>query len=392
MSDGGSNAGLTGWRDVIKGLEPVAESLAQKWARPDATPAQRQEFDMLALSAVAGGYLTYVRNVPQQPVIQPLWNEGLNMGGPCPDYVYMTAEIDPAGTYRLAGFRGTSRFVDIVQTVWEMMGVSPMGGGLPTHDLDTLTMGPNGRFSVILSAERPAGYTGDWWQLQPKCTRLMFRQCSVDWLNEVDARFSIVRLDGMSAAPPTEISRRMANLPQWAEGIVTFGMRMAKGYREKHGVNHLDRVQYPGTDQYYFDAWFEMGADEALIIDSEIPKNYRYWSILVANDRFSTVDWIYRQSSLNDLQARPDSDGRIRFVVSARDPGVPNWLDNAANPCGIVQYRLNRADEIPVPQMTRVPRAEVRKHLPADTPAVSPLERKEILLRRAEAAQMRVLW
>lgn len=388
-----SDQNLTSLRSLSERLAPVGDSLFEKWGRPAATPVERQELEVLALSAAAGGYLGHVHANPSQPGFAPLWNPGLNLGGPCPDYVYMTAEIDPRGTYRLSGWRGTSRFVDVVQTAWEMMGVSNASGvGLPTNDLDTLSISPEGYFSVILSAERPAGYDGDWWELKPTAIRIMIRQCSADWLREVDARVAIVRLDDMAPLTPEDLSRRTANVSLWAEGIISFGMRLAKGYREKHGVNHLDRVQYPGQDQYYYDAWYELEEDEALIIDSAVPENYRYWSILVANDRFSTVDWVYRQSSLNDLQARIDSDGRLRMVIAGRDPGVPNWLDKAANPCGIIQYRLNRADEIPEPTMVRVKLDEVRKHLPSDTPAVTPEERRESLLRRAEAAQMRIYW
>ena len=36
-----------------------------------------------------------------------------------------------------------------------------------SHDLDDLALGDDGSFSVVLSAERPAGYDGDWWPLDP---------------------------------------------------------------------------------------------------------------------------------------------------------------------------------------------------------------------------------
>lgn len=393
MTDVAAGTGLTSLRDLAGTLAPVSDTLFAKWNRPAATPVERQELEVLALSAAANGYVYHVHANPSQPHFAPLWNPGFNLGGPCPDYVYMTAEIDPSGTYRLSGWRGTSRFVDVVQTAWEMQGVGTATGvGLPTNDLDTLTIRADGYFSVILSAERPVGHDGDWWELKPTCRRIMIRQCSADWLNEIDARLAIVRLDDMAPLTPEDISRRTANVAPWAEGIVSFGMRIAQGYREKHGVNHLDRVQYPGQDQYYYDAWYELEEDEALIIESEVPKTYRYWSILAANDRFSTVDWVYRQSSLNDLQARIDSDGRLRMVVAARDPGVHNWLDKAANPCGIIQYRLNRADEIAEPTMIRVKFDDIRRHLPADTSVMTPAERTEALQKRAEAAQMRVYW
>ena len=112
----------------------------------------------------------------------------------------------------------------------------------------------------------------------------------------------------------------------------------------------------------------------------------------VAFDRFSTVDWVNRQSSLNDSQAHIDSDGRVRAVISSRDPGVPNWLDKANVPWGVIQMRWNKASDHPDPTTRKVPFAEVRKHLPPDTPVVTPAERKEQLRHRREGAQMRILW
>jgi len=146
------------------------------------------------------------------------------------------------------------------------------------------------------------------------------------------------------------------------------------------------------AEQLYYDCWFDLGEDDALIVETAVPEDARYWQMLVADDRFSTVDWVYRQSSLNDTQMRIDSDGRARFVVSARDPGVHNWLDKADNRTGIVQMRVKSGPQVPDPMTKVVPISVVRDHLPADTPTVSAEERAEALRQRAEAAQMRIWW
>jgi hypothetical protein len=101
---------------------------------------------------------------------------------------------------------------------------------------------------------------------------------------------------------------------------------------------------------------------------------------------------VNRQSSLNDATAHVDCDGRFRAVISKRDPGVPNWLDKAAWPWGIIQMRLNQANRYPDPTIRKVPVAEVRDHLPADTPTITPDERREQLRRRREGAQLRRIW
>lgn len=394
---------LPSWADQMKALENVGKNLLATWRPDGATEAEEQDMNKLALSILACGYLCRVYTDSRRPVFMPLWNYAFNQGGPDPDYVYSTAEIDPTGVYRISGFRGTTRFVEITQQGFDMLGVGDpsvsAGGPAPeTHDLDDLTLSEDGYFSVILSAARPEGYTGDWWPLDARTKRLLMRKCACDWRNEIDARVAIDRLDdGGSDMTPEEIARRFSDLAAWVEGMITFDMQLARYYREHHGVNQLLRstkVDEMGAlpAQAYYDAIHEISDDEALIIETELPKKCRYWQALVADDRFCTIDWVNRQSSINDSQAHIDSDGKFRAVVSRRDPGVPNWLDKGDYPWGVIQMRWNRASDYPDPTMIKVPFADIRKHLPPDTPVVTPEERAEQLRLRREAAQLRRIW
>ena len=71
-----------------------------------ATAAETQDMNKLALSILACGYLCRVYTDARRPVFMPLWNYAFNQGGPDPDYVYSTAEIDSDGVYRISGYRG----------------------------------------------------------------------------------------------------------------------------------------------------------------------------------------------------------------------------------------------------------------------------------------------
>jgi len=65
----------------------------------------------------------------------------------------------PRGIYRLSGYRGISRFVEITQQAKDMVG--PLKAVKPSplsNDLDSLHIGKDGYFSAILSAQRPADY------------------------------------------------------------------------------------------------------------------------------------------------------------------------------------------------------------------------------------------
>jgi len=394
---------LPTWAEQMQALEPIGESLIARWRPDGATAAEVQDMNKLMLSMLASGYLGRVYTDSRRPVFTPLWNYAFNQGGPSPDYIYSSAEVDGDGVYRLSGFRGTSRFVDIAPGAARMMG-SPIDDEDPsariplTYDLDDLTLDDGGRFSVVLSAQRPDGHDGDWWELDPKSRKLLMRRCSCDWANEVDARVAIERLDdGGSDMSPEDIARRFSDLPRWIDGTITFDMNLVRYYREHHGVNTFlrsSKIDELGglPKQAYYDGIHEIDDDEALIIETELPQQCRYWQALVADDRFCTVDWVNRQSSLNDAQAHIDSDGKFRAVISHGDPGVPNWLDKADYPWGIIQMRWNRASDYPDPTIEKVRLADVRNHLPADTPVVSSDERRAQLRARREAAQLRRIW
>jgi hypothetical protein len=393
--------GLPTWTEQMRMLEGLGERLIAKWRPDGATAVEVQDMNKLVLSILAQGYLCHVYTDTRRAAFMPHWNYAFNQGGPNPDYIYSTAEVDPAGTYRLSGFRGTSRFVEITQQRWNFLGPALIatGGFVPgTHDLDDLSLGDDGYFTVILSQDRPAGWDGEWWQLGPETKRLTLRRCSCDWRNEVDARIAIHRIDDPGTdMPPQESARRFSELSRWIEEMIDFDMQLVQYYREHHGVNTILRsaqIDKMGglPRQAYYDGIHEIADDEALIIETALPRDVRYWQVLVGDDRFCTVDWVNHQSSLNDHQARIDSDGRFRAVISRRDPGVPNWLDKADVNWGIIQLRWFCASDHPDPEVTKVPFSQVRDHLPVDTPLVSSEERRLQLQNRREAALLRRIW
>jgi hypothetical protein len=183
---------------------------------------------------------------------------------------------------------------------------------------------------------------------------------------------------------PEEIARRFSDMAAWVEGMIEFDMKLVRYYREHHGVNTFLRSSKIDS----------MGGlpKQAYYIETELPKECRYWQALVADDRFCTVDWVNRQSSVNDAQAHIDSDGKFRAVISRLDPGVPNWLDKADYPWGVIQMRWNHASDYPDPTIKKVPFAQIREHLPTDTPVVTAAQRREDLRHRRESAQLRRIW
>ena len=62
-----------------------------------------------------------------------------------------------------------------------------------------------------------------------------------------------------------------------------------------------------------------------------------------------------------------DADGLVRVVLSARDPGVANWLDTAGHSNGAMILRCVRTETAPIPERALVEFDDIASALPADT-------------------------
>jgi hypothetical protein len=153
-------------------------------------------------------------------------------------------------------------------------------------------------------------------------------------------------------------------------------------------VSHLGGL----VGQFYYEGAYELSSDEALILEAKVPAKCTYSSVILTNDIYETTDWYNNQSSLNGAQLRVDGDGIVRVVISAKDPGVPNWLDTAGYPSGAIQGRWNECSATPIPTLRKVPVADVRQSLPVDTPTVTPGQREEAVRERRAQVQQRPLW
>jgi hypothetical protein len=82
----------------------------------------------------------------------------------------------------------------------------------------------------------------------------------------------------------------------------------------------------------------------------------------------------------------------VRYVVAAKDPGVPNWLDTAGYNSGAIQGRWTECSADPIPTVQKVALSDVRKSLPPWTPVVTANRREELVRERRSQVQQRPLW
>lgn len=383
--------------DYLAPLQEAVDEIANTW-RPD-DPEYRADVYRQIMMQFSYGYFAFFHADPEHPDWSPLWNPVYTLQ-PNPDDIYRCSPIRDDLTYRLSGNRGSVYMI----TFNTQAGLPGLPGpidytGEYYSDIDDgdLQIDADGNFEIIVSKERPAGYTGNWLQIKPGAFVLMTRFRSYDWVNEVDPVISIECLESM---PPKkrlsidEILERIKLMAAMPVAATRMFYEMQNQVKADVGINVFQPQRLHGalSRQIYIPAVFEFEDDEALIIETDLPEKRRYWNWQLNDPYFNAIEYVYRMSSTNGHFAHVASDGRFYAVLALQDPGVPNWLDTAGYKQGTIYGRWYDCDSHPMPNLKRVKFSEVRDHLPADTPVVTPDERAEQLRQRVQGCQRRRRW
>ncbi|MEM7142574.1 MAG: DUF1214 domain-containing protein [Actinomycetota bacterium] len=301
-------------------------------------------------------------------------------GGPNADNVYRHARIDPDRRYVIRGrMRSCDEFLLAVRAGFMHR---PIWGTLEQRSATELGIGPGDEFEIAL------GPGPDAIALPEGAVMVSIREYYFDWVDDEPAAMTIECLDPEPPHQPEPLEQRLGS----ALDEVTDSIEYWRDYMEQHRASRVDN-SYESTTvaltkglaaaRYEFCFW-RLAPDEALVITTDEPAA-RYWSAqLYMMDTFEPVDWYGSISSRNHRQSQVSPDGRIRFVVSARDPSVANWLDTSGRGEGLCTLRWfwPTSEVRPVVSTEVVPTADVAGHLGERVQPVPATERAEELARR----------
>lgn len=320
-------------------------------------------------------------------------------GGDNPDQRYLFSRVRGDATYRIWGRLGAQRGLELQLYAGEPW---RKGGGrsvstLAFRDID---FDEEGNFEVFLS---PQKHAGDWLENAPDATELIVRQVFSDWKNERPGEVHIDRVGFEGKPRPVTTQAAMAErLERAAEDltrtVATWPDFVLETYVQERPPNVLSAPADPSSvggaaGRFMSNGRFELETDEALVV-TIWPIDARYQGIQLTDPWFSSLEYANRVTSLSADQARPSADGAYHFVVSARDPGVQNWLDTTGLPKGVMLIRFDGSvlttfpkDKLPVAQKVRF--EALREALPADTPAFTPAMREAQIAERRRHVQIR---
>ncbi len=382
--------------------DPGGVDLAQAWSHlldrlgeaarvVESETASRNRVDLAAgfrhllvlLTAGIDEVLRFDRD-PTLAVQRTSTDDVVTWGMECPDCIYTRAVLRGDQSYRLFGNRGTARYVGL-QT---MNGIAATANAL----VDELEVDADGNFEVVLSATEQAG---NWMRIDGEHPTLTVRHFFYDWDTEVASSLRIERLGhaveatGRPVDADGAVARQLVALGDFVHDNLAFFLQFGAAAPPNGFLPPIDRTDMGAAaeNRPVIGRW-ELRADEALIVEVEPPEGV-YWSFSLGNPWWETIHYGRHQSSLNAHQAAVDSDGLVRVVLCAEDPGVANWLDTAGHSNGPIILRCVRTTTAPTPTTRVVPVGDIRAELPSDTATVTPEERKSILAARRRAVRER---
>jgi hypothetical protein len=293
---------------------------------------------------------------PRAPVLKRVVHETVKMGSDNPDNFYQNASISGRYEYRIAGNRGSVRYL----AFGTQGGHYGQGGGMPPTGFlegSALILDPNGDFEIAVSREKRPG---NWLPMAENTGLLIVRQTFGDRSGEKLASLRIERVDGpkrpelLTAA---QVDEGLRNAGTLVAGASLLFAKWARDFQAH--TNQLPRFDQRTSDQaggdpniaYYHSHW-KLLPDEALVIDVNPPR-CEHWNFQLNNYWMESLDYRFFTIHLNQHTAVKRPDGSVTIVVAHRDPRVPNWIDTVGHASGTMCFRWVRADSHPVPR-TRV--------------------------------------
>ena len=336
---------------------------------------------------------------PDYPQFVRFPNAVARIGWDNPDNPYLSFAVRGDHIYRLRG--NISSFELVTINVYSgMLGHTPISDMRTISSIvsDDLNIDENGDFTLTLSADPTEG---DWLKLEPDAYIVVIRRLASDWPQTDEGRWEVLNLTTLgtgSALPtPESVARTLddaVNQTRSLRELLTISHRLT--FQLAMRPNEVSQPAEADPNLPMADAfqaasrgYFKLKEDEALLVEAPAA-DCRYTNIQLANPWMESLDYASHQASLNHRTAHVNADGRVRYVISLKDPGVQNWLDTAGWSEGSLCARWTYCSEYPTGISARLVKLdELGDLLPDDTPKVDTAQRKQVIAARQAAISRR---
>jgi hypothetical protein len=317
---------------------------------PDLDPLEVADAEAYAAQVIETA-LQLVDVDPARPALVPWQTPTRRYMDNGPESVYRFAFVDEAHRYRVHGRRQGECYLSV--SLYAMDSGQPDRQVTSVNHLD-LGAGPGDPFSVEIEP-RDGG------------SIVLTRQYFLDPVRDPAGDVAIEVVDGPVPAPgdrhPDASAAGWARAARCVDALTAPNLlgdppppwisAVPNTMGDPSG-RELDPVDgRSAADQAYASGPFDLGPDEALVMELRFPRA-AYASATVWNTFRHSVDARFHRSTLNAATAVTSDDGLVRAVVAARDPGVANWLDTGGRRRGTIFCRYLLPEEPLQPIACRV--------------------------------------
>lgn len=264
------------------------------------------------------------------------------VGGPNPDGNYLLAMIDGTRCYHVTGTRGSTAYLGL--QVLAGTGLTPRRMAAYVSDTDLQVR--DGRFRLVFSHAKPDDLEdAQWIEVPEDASSIVVREYIADAVSETPAALQITAVEAPPPGPVTDAAV--------AEQLTALAWTLFK-LTTLHRTIQPQLLTTPNTlltaeaaalgaadttpDNLYMLGTFRLEPDETLLLQF-VPPQTRYWNVTLENIWHECIEPRRRHSSVTNQGVVPDSDGKVRIAVSARDFGHGHWLDTGGRDRGFVVLR-----------------------------------------------------
>lgn len=301
----------------------------------------------------------YLRSDAQRPAFVPIVGPTFKWGGDNSDAFYNFAPVAPDVEYRVRGKRGDAVYLSVCvyggpdDGRWSTRIVSNLNDREIEFDAD-------GSFEIAVSRTRPSG-ARNWLALADDANAMVTRDYHVDPVHGAPTVYAIDAIPASAAPAPlgdAEVASRLRSVTNFLRELLAItplpDPATPNTIAEVWAVPEAT-YGWAAKDAHYAMGSFELADDERLVIAGSSPE-CAYWGAMLWNPFMQTFDYRYERIGINGEQATYEPDGSWKLVISARDPGHPNWLSTAGHRQGVIFFRWFLAQDTP-----RTPVANVER-------------------------------
>jgi len=314
----------------------------------------------LVANALQHAFQCWFEVDPRRPLFQRWLGPTKKLLGDNPDALYYGTVVDPAGRYRIRGNIHGACYTSFSVEVGAQDGHLSKGVVASLNDTQ-FDVAADGSYELLASAEPEPR---NWLRLEPGAGSITTRHYW-EWERNAaaDPTFHvplwIEPVEPPGPAPPMDDAAIAAGIrrvihfvrgatldfPELPPEVLPAWVSNEKNRFDNSAYGESNaEIGYAAVDNAYLQTRYELEPDQALVMRGRFPR-CRFANVVLWNHRLQTPPYRHRRVSLNRRQIRYERDGSFALVVAHRDPGVPNWLDTAGLPTGMIFWRFLLPEE-----------------------------------------------